>query len=122
MKLFFSILWVSAGMLAAPADNPSLAGKWKVHNDISGNESDMSCTLTQTDNDLKGACVSEQGTVNITGKVDGKNVGWVYKSEYNGGPITLTYKGTLASPNKISGTVTVEEYSVEGDFTATPAN
>jgi len=122
MKLpLYSFLLASMAMAAA-ADNPSLTGKWKVHNDIAGNESDMSCTLTQKDNVLAGPCVSDQGTVNITGKVDGKNVSWVFKSEYNGGPITLTYKGTIAADNKITGTVTVEEYSVDGDFTATLAN
>ncbi|MFN7998816.1 MAG: hypothetical protein U0Q18_34650 [Bryobacteraceae bacterium] len=104
------------------ADNSSVTGKWKVHNSIVGNESDMACTLTQKDADLTGACSSEQGTVNITGKVDGKNVSWIFKSEYNGGPITLTYKGTIDAANKISGTVTVEEYSAEGEFTATQDN
>ena len=109
-------------MIVSAADNPSVAGKWKVHNSIAGNESDMACTLTQKESDLTGACNSEQGTVNITGKLDGKNVSWVYRSEYNGGPITLTYKGTVDANNKITGTVVVEEYSAEGEFTATQDN
>lgn len=118
MKSLFSFLLASTAIVAA-ADNPSVDGKWQVHNSIVGNESDMTCTLTQKNGDLSGSCNGEQGTVNISGKVDGKNVNWVYKSQYNGGPITLTYKGTLDSANKITGTVTVEEYSVQGDFTAT---
>ena len=54
----------------------------------------------------------------ISGKVDNQKVNWTYKSEYNGSPITLSYAGSVDSNNKMRGTVTVEEYSVEGDFTA----
>jgi len=104
-------------MLAADAS--SVSGKWQVHNNIAGNESDMACTLTQKDADLTGTCSSSKGDVNISGKVDGKNVNWVYKSEYNGGPITLTYKGSVEAADKINGTVSVEEYGVDGEFTAT---
>jgi hypothetical protein len=116
----FTLLLASAAVLAPAADSPTVNGKWQVHNNIVGNESDMSCSFTQKEADLTGSCTGDQGTVNITGKVDGKNVNWVYKSEYNGGPITLTYKGTLDGTPKITGSVNVEEYSVEGDFTATP--
>lgn len=42
----------------------------------------------------------------------------MYKSEYNGSPLTVKYDGALQS-NKITGTVNVEEYGVDGDFTAT---
>ncbi len=117
--VFFCLVLVSAASVFA--DNPSLNGKWKVHNSISGNESDMECTLTQKDDVLTGTCTTEQGAATINGKVDGKKVNWVFKSEYNGSPITLTYKGTLEAADKVSGTVNVEEYSVEGDFTATLA-
>ncbi len=123
MKAFLSsLVLVSVAAVAPAADNSVVAGKWQVHISIAGNENDMTCTMAQKDSDLTGACNSDQGTVNISGKVDGKNITWIYKSEYNGGPITLTYKGTLAAANKISGTVTVEEYSVDGEFTATQAN
>lgn len=119
MKLvLFSLIATATAALAA--DSPSLGGKYQVHNSIAGNESDMACTLTQKDSDLTGSCTSDRSTGNISGKVDNKTVNWTYKSEYNGGPITLTYKGTLTADNKISGSVNVEEYSVEGEFTATP--
>jgi hypothetical protein len=119
--LLFSLLLGATAIVASAADNASVAGKWQIHNNIAGNESDMACDWTQKDSDLAGTCSSDHGNINITGKIDGKNVSWTYKSEYNGGPITLTYKGTLGSANSISGTVAVEEYSVEGDFTATQA-
>ena len=114
-----SLLFLTFLVASAAADNLSLNGKWQLHNSIAGNESDQTCTFTQKGNDLTGSCSNGQNSGNLTGKVDNKKVTWVYKSEYDGSPITLTYKGTLDSPNKIVGTVSVEEYSVDGDFTAT---
>lgn len=119
--LLFPILLASTFLLAAADNPPPISGKWQIHNSIAGNESDMTCTLTQKQAELTGTCSSDNGSVNISGSVDNKRVNWVYKSEYNGGPITLTYKGTVESADKITGSVTVEEYGVDGDFTATPS-
>jgi hypothetical protein len=115
----FSILFASSTLVLSAADAPSATGSWQIHNSIAGNESDMACSFTQKDSDLTGTCSSTSGAVTINGKIDGKKVNWTYKSEYNGGPITMTYKGTADSTEKISGSVTVEEYSVDGEFTAT---
>ena len=121
MKTLLLSFVLASAAIAAASDTPSLSGKWQLHNNISGNESDQACTFTHTGSELTGSCSSDQGTVNITGKVEDKKVNWIYKSEYNGSPITLTYKGTLDSTNKISGSVRVEEYDAEGEFTATPS-
>jgi len=110
-------LFVSTFM--TPTADP-LSGEWKVHNDISGNVSDMTCTLTQKGEELTGGCATEQGNVEIAGKVVETTVTWVFKSAYNGAPITLTYKGSLGTDGNVAGAVTVEEFSVTGDFTATP--
>ena len=118
--LLLPFVLASAASLGMAADSPSVSGTWQLHQSIADNESDSSCTFTQNDQDLTGSCHSENGSGNITGKVDGKKVTWVYKSQYNGGPITLTYQGTLVA-DKMTGTVTVAEYSVDGDFTATKA-
>ena len=118
-SLLWAVFVASLAAAAAAADTASLSGNWQIHNSISGNESDQTCAFNQKDKDLTGSCKTEIGTVNITGKVEGKNVTWVFKTEYNGGPITLTYKGTVDAPDKFNGTVNVEEFSVEGDFTAT---
>jgi hypothetical protein len=115
------LLFISAVALAAAADNASVAGKWHVHTSIAGNDSDSDCTFVQKDADLTGTCTSDQGSVNITGKVDGKKVTWSFKSEYNGSPLTVNHDGTLTADNKITGTATVPEFSVDGDFTATQA-
>ena len=113
----------AALVLAADAPTltgtPSLTGKWHVHNSISGNESDQICTFTQMDADISGSCTSERGTVEITGKVDGNKITWSYKSEYEGTPLTVNYQGVMDAA-KISGSVSVPEFSADGDFTATP--
>jgi hypothetical protein len=103
----------------AQSNAPSLTGKWKVHASIAGNDSDSECTFAQTGADLAGTCgVAEQGTVKITGKVDGKKVTWSYTSEYNGTTLTMKYSGTVAA-DKITGEVTVDPDAVTGEFTAT---
>lgn len=122
MKTFvLSLLLATASALAFGADAPSVAGKWSVHTSIAGNESDMLCTFAVKDNEVTGTCSGQLGDNPITGKVDGAKVAWGIKSEYNGGPLTLNYQGTLDPASGIRGTVTVVEYGVDGDFAATPA-
>ena len=119
--LVLTVLLGSSAMIAAAADNAALSGQWKVHSSIAGYDNDQTCTITQKGNEVSGSCTSDQGTVQIVGKVDEKKVSWLYKSEYNGSPLTVSFKGTLNSEAKITGSVTAEEYGVEGEFTATLA-
>jgi len=103
------------------SDNASeIAGKWKIHQSIAGNESDSDCTFTQKDNDLAGECVAPQGSIKIAGKIDGKKVSWSYNGDYNGTALTVKYSGTLDS-GKITGEIEVDPFSATGDFTATLA-
>jgi hypothetical protein len=119
--LLLSALLVSSTLPSLAADNASLTGKWKIHSSIAGNESDCECTLTQTDDAISGTCFSaEMKEVQATGKVEGTKVNWSYESVYDGSPITVKY---TAKPNvidgKFTGTVYVDPYGVDGDFTAT---
>jgi hypothetical protein len=107
--------------LFAAADDASLTGRWLVHRSAAGNESQIDCLFTHKDSALSGTCESDRGKLEFTGKVDGKAVTWTHKSESPGGPVTVVYKGTVASPDKITGTVTAVEFSIEGEFTATRA-
>ena len=118
-----SLAYVVAVLLAAiPAGAAdTLSGKWTVHQSIAGNESDMSCTFTQNGEDLVGTCDGAAGEVKIAGKVSENKVSWTFKSEYNGSPLTMKYTGTLASATKITGTVSVDPYGVEGEFAAASA-
>ena len=82
--LFLSILLASASVLAVRADNVSLNGKWEVHSNVAGNESNVECTFTQKDNDLGGSCATDNGDRPVTGKVNGTKITWSYDSEYEG--------------------------------------
>jgi hypothetical protein len=117
-----SILFVLAIFLVAipltAAD--TVSGKWKIHQSVAGNDSDTACTFTQTGEDLTGTCDGQGGAVKITGKVSEKKITWTVQAEYQGSPLTLKYTGTLASPEKMTGTLTVEPFGVEGEFTAVP--
>jgi hypothetical protein len=114
-----SLMLISISAFAA--DNASVNGKWNVHINVSGNESDSVCTFTQKDAELTGECTTEYGAKALKGKVDGQKVSWSYTTEYNGSPLNLAYSGTLdSSAGKLSGTVNVVEYNVDGDFTAAP--
>jgi hypothetical protein len=122
--LLLSALLVSGTLTSLAADAPTMAGKWKIHSSIVGNDSDTDCTLTQTANEIGGSCKTAEGKdAKVTGKVDGQKVTWQFDSEYNGTPLTITYTATLPpTAGKIAGTVAVDPFGVEGDFTATPAN
>jgi hypothetical protein len=114
-----AFLLAAAVVLPAAAREASLSGKWQIQRSAAGNESQQECTFAQKDSDLTGSCSSDRGTVEISGKVDGKSVTWTYKSESPGGPVTVVYEGTLDSADKITGKVTAVEFSIEGEFTAT---
>ena len=114
-------LALCAFALSLAADTPSLTGKWKVSASIAGNESEAVCTFSQKDSAVTGNCTTEQGTVEISGKIDGDKVTWSYKSEYQGTPLTVKYEGAIASAKVIKGSVEVPEFSVGGDFTANRA-
>lgn len=115
-KLVLSVVLLSSFALAQ-STTALLTGKWKVHNNVAGNESDSDCTFTQTVNDLTGSCTTDKDPVKISGKVDGKKVTWSYKSDYNGTPLTVTYTGTVDG-DKITGEEAVDPFAVTGDFTA----
>jgi hypothetical protein len=119
--LLLSALLVSSAVPSLAADNATLTGKWKIHNSIAGNESDSECTLTQTDDAISGTCSgAEMKEVQATGKVDGTKVNWQYESVYDGSPITVKYTAKLnVIDGKFAGTVYVDPYGVDGDFTAT---
>lgn len=119
-----AILLASTTVSIAAPDKAPVTGKWKIHSNIAGNENDSECTLTQTDNDIAGTCKkADGGDAKAIGKVDGAKVSWSFDSEYNGSPLTLKYAGTLdPATGKIAGTVTVEPFNVDGDFTATLSN
>lgn len=109
------------GVVVSGAETGSLSGKWQISRSAAGTERRQVCTFTQQDSDLIGDCSSDQGTVKISGKVDGKKVTFAYKTERDGSPLTVVYKGTLDSTPRITGTVSAVEFGIDGEFTATPS-
>jgi hypothetical protein len=119
--LLLSVLLASTAATSLAADSPTLNGKWKIHNDIQGNESEVTCTFTQKDKDLGGSCATDKGDKPLSGAIDGKTVTFQYDSEYEGTPLTAKYSGGFDSTGaKLSGTVTVDAFGAAGDFTAAP--
>jgi hypothetical protein len=114
-----ALVLATATALASPIDD-RISGEWLLHNEIANNVSEMNCTFALKGADLTGGCTTPEVTVEIAGKVEDTSVSWVYKSVYNGNPITLKYTGSLGTDGIIKGNVLVEEFSVTGDFTATP--
>ena len=115
---------VTAGRQATPpAQTPStsVAGTWTVRADVSGNQSESTCTFTQKEADLTASCTSDRGTLMLTGKVEGKTVSWQFDTQYEGQTLTVYYSGTAQSAEKIAGTINVQPMNVSGEFTATKA-
>ncbi len=107
--------------LSASAQESSVAGKWEIQTSAAGRESTHTCTFAQSETTVTGTCATSRGEVKISGKVEGKAVTFTYKTDSEGGPVTVVYKGTLTSPTAFSGSVTAVEFSVEGEFTAKQA-
>lgn len=105
--------------IVATAQPASVAGKWEINANVGGTATSSVCSFTQKDADLTGTCEGDQGPKEITGKVDGQSVSWQLNAQWEGQTLTVYYKGTLQSPEKIAGTVDVQPLSVNGEFTAT---
>ena len=120
MKKLLAISALLFTVSAFAAGAPSLTGKWKIHNNVMGSESDQECTLVQTDNKITGSCKSEEGKdLAVTGSLDGNKATWKYETDYNGMPLTLTYTATLDDSGKVTGSLQVDPYGVSGEFAAT---
>jgi hypothetical protein len=110
------VLAATAGLVHAQT-TPAINGKWKIHT-VMVQESDSTCTFTQKEAELTGACEGDNGKFSIAGDVEGNKVTWSYKTDYNGTPLTISYQGKLDSDSKMSGSTSVAEMSLDGDFTA----
>lgn len=118
MKSFsFTILLVLATISASFA-GPSIAGEWQIQRSAAGHESTQTCTFVQTDGELSGTCSSDDGPVQLSGKIEGKEVTWGFRTNSQAGMITVVYKGTVDSETTMSGTVSALEMGIDGDFSA----
>jgi opacity protein-like surface antigen len=119
--LLLSLLLASASATALAADTPAISGKWKIHIDVQGNESDVTCDFNQKEADLTGNCTTDKGEKPMTGKVDGKTIKFQYDSEYEGTPYTAKFSGALDPAGaKFAGTIVIDAFGADGDFTGIP--
>lgn len=117
MRLILTVLFCAAG--ASSSQEASLAGKWQLHLSISGYEATLDCSFTQEGQEMKGNCTSDNGTVEVKGKVEDKSVRWTFTSDNGGEKHDVILKGVIESATRVKGGVEVPSYGVEGDFTAT---
>ena len=117
-RLLLSLLFATATFAA---DKVDLNGKCQVAMSVGGTDREQTCAFTHKETELTGSCQTDNGTVQINGKVEEKKISWAFRSEYNGSPLTVAFSGTMESDNKIRGRVSVEEFGVEGEFLATQA-
>lgn len=122
-KLLLPSLVLFAASVVAPAfgATTNIAGQWKVHNSIAGNESDQDCTFAVAEKKITGSCKSQDRTVDVTGNIDGNKVSWKYEVDFNGSTLTLVYTATLGETEKVAGEVEVQPMGIKGDFSASPA-
>lgn len=114
-KLLVPAVLVLAATTAFAAD---VNGKWKIHNSISGSESDQECTFTQTEKAITGTCKTTDAEVKVTGTVEDKKISFKYDTDYNGTSLTLTYTGMIDDSGNFKGDVDVQPFGVTGEFTA----
>lgn len=121
LALMLACSAVPAAGQGAPAPAPaSVSGVWKVTGDISGYPVDQLCTFVQDGKKLTGSCKSsdDKANVEINGEVDDKKVTWSLKTEYNGEPITVNFKGTLDDATHLKGDIDVQPLGAPGTFSA----
>lgn len=110
----FSICLLAMSSFAA---SDTFSGRWSIKTNIAGHDSEATCSFTEKQSELSGSCETEQGHLEITGKVDGKKISWHHASEYNGTPLTVLYSGTADSDSQLTGTIDVRPIGATGTFT-----
>jgi hypothetical protein len=113
---------ISESTAPTPDAAPMIAsGTWKIDGDIQGTPVLLTCVFSQNENKISGTCTGaaeEKATRTLVGEATEKGVGWHFDSEYQGQPITVSMKATLTADGaKMTGTMTVAPFDVEGTFT-----
>jgi hypothetical protein len=116
-----STLTLLAVLHIVPAADP-ITGTWQISGEVVGNAFTEVCTIQQNDTKLTGSCALNGGKAgDLTGEVKDGKITFSHGADYNGDALTITYSATLSSAKELKGTVNVQPYDVNGDFTATPA-
>lgn len=99
---------------------PDVTGTWKIQGDVQGNEVKLTCVLTEAEHKLIGTCIdgAENKTPRaLTGEATATDVGWHFDGQYQGQPITVSMKATLAANGTaMNGTMLVAPFEADGTF------
>lgn len=121
MKNVVLLVGIMSVMAVPQAENGSIDGKWNIQRSVAGNDSEVECTFIQKKDALDGSCESDDPgkPAALMGKLDGKKITWSVQGNYNGTTTTITYKGVIDA-GVIKGTLKVDPFGVDGEFSATP--
>jgi hypothetical protein len=122
MKTLIASATLLFAATAFAAGAPNLTGKWQLHQNIAGHESDQNCSFVQSDAALTGTCKGtgqDDKDVQIKGSVDADKLTFQYETDYNGTPLTMKFTAPLNDSGKLVGTVTIDPFNVSGDFKVT---
>jgi hypothetical protein len=101
---------------------PSSTGTWKIDGEVQGTQARMTCVLVEADRNLSGTCttsIEDQTPRALIGTAAADGLGWRFNAEYQGQPITVSMRGTLAADGtRMNGTIAVAPLDVDGTFVA----
>lgn len=122
MKRLFTVFVLFCASIAAYAAGAStFSGKYKINLSLPGHDNAFYCMFTQANLTIGGYCVTEAGSANATGKLDGQKVTWSYTVKVAGQSFTANYSGTLDASGKVSGSMELPGMPTGIPFKAEPS-
>jgi hypothetical protein len=115
-NIWIKKLPVSTAAVAGPPVPDSIAGKWKLRSLMDGIETGdpQMCTLAVKEQRLTGSCTGENGSQDLTGKIQGKSVTWQMIGRFG----STVFTGTMDALG-ITGSCEIKQSTVLADFTFT---
>ena len=104
-------------LLACSAFAADITGTWVLQVETSAGSGSPTFTFKQNGDKLTGHYAGALGEADVTGTVSGDQVEFSFKVSPAGEEMTVTYKGTITTPDKMKGTAklgTVAEGTWEG--------
>lgn len=99
---------------SAPPPTVDVTGKWTASFETQIGTQTYTYELVAKDKTLTGKITSSNGPATLSdGKIDGSTVSFTETLDFQGTPLTITYVGTIASPDEIKFTRHVADVSTE---------
>ena len=100
----------------APAAGPDLTGNWVVTTESRMGAHDSDMTVKQTGSALAGTLISQMGSVNYTGSIEGSVVEFGFDLDIRGNSLRIDYSGVVEG-DSMKGKAVFGPFG-EGSFTA----